>query len=63
VLLIRAIATWLVVFAALLLLAGTIGFVSRYEFWIVAILSVGVTALVLRLWDRRRQPSPPTASS
>jgi hypothetical protein len=58
VLLVRAIATWVVTFALLLLVAGTIGLISRYEFWIVFAVSIGVTFLVLRLWDRRHPEGP-----
>jgi hypothetical protein len=52
VLLIRAILAWVVVFAVLLLFVGTLGFISIYELWIVLVLSIGLTVLALRLWDR-----------
>jgi hypothetical protein len=52
VLLIRAILAWVVVFAVLLLFVGTLGFISIYELWIILVLSIGLTVLALRLWDR-----------
>lgn len=61
-LLIRAILAWIVVFAVLLLLAGTVGLIGMYEFWIVLVVSIGVTVLALRFWDRwhagRAQSTP-----
>ena len=51
--LIRALLAWIVVFAVLTMLTGMLGGVSSYELVVLLVVSLGLTALLLRLWDRR----------
>jgi hypothetical protein len=51
--LIRAFIAWFVVFWLLLLLTSMLGLISVYEVVLVLIVSVVLTAFLLRVWDRR----------
>ena len=51
--LIRALLVWIVVFAVLLVLTSMLGMISRYEVAIVFVVSIVLTWLLIRFWDRR----------
>jgi membrane protein implicated in regulation of membrane protease activity len=51
---IRALITWLIVFALLLLVVGMIGLIGVYELVLVFLLSLALTVVALRLGDRAR---------
>jgi positive regulator of sigma E activity len=51
--LIRALFAWIVVFAVLLVLTSMLGMISRYEVAIVFVVSIVLTWLLIRFWDRR----------
>jgi hypothetical protein len=51
--LIRALLAWIVVFVVLTMLTSLLGGISSYELVLLLVVSIVVTALLLRLWDGR----------